>query len=94
MKDLLIKILTRLGWYKKPPVIIYSTPEVKITKKGKKKYTNKVHKCPVVHKICHTEQEAKLRAKSNVGYIMLRAYKCEFCPSWHVTHKKNKLTFH
>lgn len=51
--------------------------------------------CPITNKVKRTEQEAKNRvAKNKFHYLNLRAYKCEFCPAWHLTHKKNKLTFH
>lgn len=90
MKDFLIKLLIRLGWYKKPPVVIYTPPVSTVTKKN----IYKPKRCPINHKISHTEQEAKDRARASGRYVQLRAYKCEFCPAWHMTHKKNKLTMH
>lgn len=44
----------------------------------------------VMGKIKRTEQQAKERA-AKPGGVKLRAYKCEFCPFWHLTHKKEKL---
>ncbi len=49
--------------------------------------------CPVTQKISREEKQAKLKAKASKG-IHLRAYKCEFCPYWHLTHKKDKKKFH
>lgn len=85
-----------LGWHKlsakppKPPLPIqYRVLKVK----HKKKKNHKARKCPTTDKICRSEHGAKGRANS-VKLPKLRAYKCAFCNSWHLTHKKNKLTFH
>jgi len=59
-----------------------------------KKYKRQRDRCPVEDKICRSEQNAKARASAGGVDVQLRAYKCQFCPSWHLTHKKNKLTFH
>lgn len=61
-----------------------------ITSQRKKK----VQRCPVLNKICRTEQGSKEYARRRHNQVWLRAYKCEFCPAWHITHKKNKLTMH
>lgn len=58
----------------------------------RKKHTTKprVRKCLRTDKLCRSERAAKRRARS----MGLRAYKCEFCPYWHLTHVKNKLRLH
>jgi len=51
--------------------------------------------CHISNKVCRTEKEAKEKAKQKISpLIHLRAYKCFHCFHWHLTHKKNKLTFH
>lgn len=50
----------------------------------------RVQKCLTMDKVMMPEALAKLRAKQLApktldGY--LRAYKCEFCGMWHLTHK-------
>lgn len=48
-------------------------------------------KCPVQGKTCLSENSAKKSAgkfkKTNVDRYM-RAYKCQFCEWWHLTHNK------
>lgn len=61
-------------------------------RRRKEQKFRKRKRCHVMDKICRTESEAKWRAKS--VKVWLRAYKCEFCGSWHLTHKRNKLTMH
>jgi hypothetical protein len=60
------------------------------------KYTTRgFPKCPVNGKISYREQKAKeVAIKKTNKLTKIRAYKCEFCPHWHITHKKNKLTKH
>jgi len=50
--------------------------------------------CPVVLKVSYDEKRSKEKAKITKSINKIRAYKCEFCPYWHLTHKKNKLNFH
>lgn len=39
--------------------------------------------------------DAKKRANDNKFHnLTLRAYKCQYCPYWHLTHRKNKLSLH
>lgn len=51
--------------------------------------------CEVVQKVQYPEALAKLKAqqlkKSSQNNLYLRAYKCEFCSEWHLTHKKSYL---
>lgn len=73
-----------------PPVV--KAPESK-KEKPKKLY---FPKCPATLKTSYNEQIAKQEAEK-VGkrtLTNLRAYKCEFCDYWHMTHKKNKLKMH
>jgi hypothetical protein len=44
--------------------------------------------CAVTGKLCRTEAAAKKRAEESRP--KLRAYKCQFCPYWHLTHKKQR----
>lgn len=80
-----------LGWnitierIPKPVVKVIPQPPVK------KKNRYKVQKCIYVDKVMMPEALAKLRAKQLApktpgGY--LRAYKCQFCEQWHLTHKR------
>ena len=49
--------------------------------------------CPVMAKRMMTrEQAVEQRDKTKSLYI--RIYMCEFCNTWHLTHKKNNLTKH
>lgn len=64
-----------------------------------KKITTKflhLPKCPVLLKTSYNEQIAKSEAEkmSKRQLSKIRAYRCEFCPNWHLTHKKNKLVMH
>lgn len=82
-----------MSWHKKPP-LIKQTFQPRITKKKAK--TGLTY-CPVTDKVGYPEALAKLKAerlkkRTENGY--LRAYHCEFCPKWHLTHHKNKLTMH
>lgn len=46
--------------------------------------------CDVMDKVMMTEAQAKEKAKVKTNkYQYLRAYKCQFCPSWHLTHHRN-----
>lgn len=45
--------------------------------------------CPVMDKVSMVEAMAKARAAQFNTYM--RAYKCEFCPYWHLTHRKTYL---
>ena len=45
--------------------------------------------CPVIDKVSYVEPIAKSRAAEHKTYM--RAYKCEFCAYWHLTHHKNYL---
>ena len=70
-----------------PKPVIKVIPQPPASKK--KKY--KPQKCLTTGKIMFEEALCKLRAKelakkSPEGY--LRAYKCQFCESWHLTHKR------
>ena len=56
-------------------------------KKVKKPQRHSKRKCPVTEKIKRTEKGAKAKAKQFKSYM--RAYKCEFCPHWHLTHERN-----
>lgn len=101
MKDFTFRVL---GWsirvsFKKiipetPPPLIKQTFQPRITRKKRK--TGLTY-CPVTDKVGYPEALAKLKAerlkkRTENGY--LRAYHCEFCPKWHLTHHKNKLTMH
>lgn len=64
-------------------------PRIKPQKKPRPKL------CPVTEKLQRTEKGAKLAAKRlSVKQRPIRAYKCEYCPAWHLTHKSNHLTMH
>lgn len=56
-------------------------------------HVEKTGSCVIMGKVNRTEKQAKARA-AKPGGIKLRAYKCEFCPWWHLTHKKQKLQMH
>ena len=63
-----------------------------------KQKPKKVHfpKCPATLKTSYNEQLAKQEAEK-IGkrtLTKLRAYKCQFCDYWHMTHKSNKLKMH
>lgn len=62
----------------------------------KKRITKLPPKCLIMNKISYTETRVKKQAEKvskRVG-TKLRAYKCEYCDYWHLTHKSNKLTMH
>ena len=50
-------------------------------------------KCYVTFKSMFSEETAKLLADKYINSVNtarpLRAYRCEFCESWHLTHKKS-----
>lgn len=64
----------------------------------KKTTTKFVHlpKCPAELKTSYNEQIAKREAEKMAKrqQSKIRAYKCMFCPYWHLTHKINKLKLH
>lgn len=60
------------------PIVKFSPPKKKLCK------------CPQNGKSSMVEMDAKQRAKK----LGIRAYRCEFCPHWHLTHKKDKLKMH
>ena len=72
--------------------VLLKTPTVdtveQVTLKKEKK--KKLVKCIQNGKVSMEEADAKKRANK----LGLRAYKCEFCPHWHLTHKKDKLKMH
>lgn len=78
---------------KSPPVVEVHTPVIKqVVYKKKKKYNKK---CFVTNKVSHTESEARDLSKIKTNkYLKIRPYKCPYCEFWHVTHKKDKVTFH
>lgn len=45
--------------------------------------------CKCAQKVCRTEQECKVVALEKY----LRAYKCEFCASWHLTSKDKRVKY-
>jgi hypothetical protein len=71
-------------------------PVPKMQKAVKKQFKQVVKKkvylpkCPITGKLSRTEHRAKEKAK-NEG---LRAYRCAFCPHWHLTHKADKMRLH
>lgn len=69
---------------KEPPPVI--PPPVKVFKK-KTQPPRKKGKCIQTDKLCRLECTAKERA----AQLKLRAYKCEFCDFWHLTHKRSYL---
>lgn len=81
-----------------PPAAPTEAPKQNVQKKRfkrrfKKRWDRRDNKCPVTDKICRSEQNAK-RYAENKKTVKLRAYKCQFCPAWHITHKKDKLKMH
>lgn len=75
----------------KSPIFV---PKRRTTNKRKKLYKAR-GKCPVTDKINRTEANTKKKVRDNrLHGLTLRAYKCEFCPHWHLTHKKDRITFH
>lgn len=106
MKSLLKKLWSFIRGEKKPPqrVIpvdpaifkeldykIHVTPPIKVRKPKPKP----LPLCLSKNKVSFTEEKAKARAEqlTRAGQKM-RAYRCMFCPYWHLTHKKNKLNLH
>ena len=52
-------------------------------------------RCPVKDKFCYNEILAKQMANKKTNQIdKIRAYKCEFCNYWHLTHKPDKKKWH
>lgn len=46
-------------------------------------------KCTTADKIMFTEDLAKLKAdRLSIKGRYMRAYRCQFCNAWHLTHKK------
>jgi hypothetical protein len=68
----------------------YYKPKQSEKAKVKKK---KKHYCAISGKVQYTEQISKALAKEN-KFVKLRAYRCEFCNDWHLTHKKDKMRMH
>ena len=62
-----------------------STTTLSVKRLKKRGFT----KCDTTDKVDMTEAYAKLRAKQfrKVGKYM-RAYKCQFCSNWHLTHQR------
>jgi len=75
-----------LFWRKPAPIAQPTTQPAPKKKKPKPKKQF----CVQTDKVCRTEHGAKGRAKQK----HIRAYKCQWCGTWHLTHKKNKLTLH
>lgn len=79
--------------------VVLPSLKVKSPTPAHKKTTTKflhLPKCPVLLKTSYNEQIAKREAEkmSKRQLSKIRAYRCEFCPNWHLTHKKNKLAMH
>ncbi len=70
------------------PVVTRRNTIVVRANKGRKK--NRKNNCLMTNKIMRSEEEAKSRSKE----VGIRAYKCPFCDSWHLTHQKNKMKMH
>lgn len=89
-------ILIKIGWLVLPPILEGQTqllnPRIKFNKPSKKKIkAGKLPHCIQTDKTMYPEALAKMEAerlakKTVDGY--LRAYKCQFCESWHLTHHK------
>lgn len=93
MKKYIIELLK--SWLKKLEPKLTETPIIQeqeriFIRNGRQK---KRTLCPVMNKVNYDETYAKFKAKASKG-IKLRAYHCEFCPNWHLTHKKDKKNFH
>ena len=86
IKNLLQKLFS--FWKKEPePKIEIKLPPIKVFVQ-KKKFIKKP-KCPVKFKTSYNEEIAKKEAvKMTKGKLKLRAYRCEFCPHWHLTHQR------
>lgn len=66
--------------------------EVRYRQRKKKR---RLPKCPVQFKTSYSEETAKKEAsRLEGGKLKLRAYRCEFCPHWHLTHQSNRLKRH
>lgn len=99
IKQLVTNIRTRWKWLTSKPArsdtsvaapVSLSSKVRSATYERKKRITRQRQRtCPVMGKIGRTEQGAKEAAKRN-PLQRLRAYKCEFCEDWHITHKKRK----
>lgn len=101
MKRFLQKLFYFL-WYSKEEKIKQDT--IQVLEKAKKVPESEVRyrqvekqrrlrlpECPVKFKTSYNEEIAKKEAKRlEGGKLKLRAYHCEFCPHWHLSHKKLK----
>ena len=65
--------------------------KVVVTKQKKTSTYQRLPKCPAMLKTSYREQLAKSEAEkmSKKSISKIRAYKCEHCDYWHLTHKKN-----
>ncbi len=98
---LIKKILKKIKFFllnKKEDKVVLMQTIINTTKKKQKhkKYyrkNRKISRCYVTGKVCMNETKAKNKVNT-AGFLNARAYKCEFCNFWHLTHKKNKLKMH
>lgn len=82
-----------LDWFRKKPKPP-EPPKPKLVKHKKRVKRKFLPKCYVMDKYSYTEHYAKKKAQNIKTGVSLRAYKCEYCGHWHLTHKKNKLRMH
>lgn len=94
----LLRNYLRSIFEEKPVKVEQPVEKAKPVSEPKKEKPQKLYlpKCPATLKTSYNEQLAKQEAEK-IGkrtLTNLRAYKCQFCDYWHVTHKKNKLKMH
>lgn len=67
------------------------TPPVQIEKKPEKPQRKKLGHCFVTDKTMYEESLARQeseRMKRRTPNNYLRAYRCQYCEAWHLTHKR------
>ena len=93
------KILNFFFWKKRIIAEVQPKPSDEIKsvtfvprKKPKRKFLGK---CVITGKSSYEEKRCKEAAiRKTAGSLKIRAYKCQFCDYWHLTHKSNKLKMH
>jgi len=93
------KLIQWIRSYWKPPEIKVEEPTPVPVKQYKRRKGGRkpkfLPKCPGNGKRSYTMARAKKMAeKKSNSLLKLRGYKCEYCPHWHLTKKKNKLKMH
>lgn len=74
-----------------PTAIVDLTPPPPLLPEKPKK--TKLKRCPQNEKVMFTREQAEASKKKHEKAqpaANLRIYCCEFCSSWHLTHKKKK----